>query len=666
MLDLVLQRLEGLDPRQVLFRVLDRDGAPLRELAVGEFLERVDTLILRLTHRLPQTPSPRGEQPALVLLHSDPDHFAVAFLAGLRAGFSMIPLPPPHSGHHAGALNFIRRVIEETGATSLLTDSESAHLFPIEGLPESVEIMATDHDEKTSPGTRNLNGGGVADREPDRIDTLLYTSGSTMDPKGVALGARAFDHYARSCSKSWGIDSRSALFSWMPSHHSFGLIFNVVMPLSTGCPLTSLPAMSFLEAPLRWLRGIDRFRATHTAAATFGYRHLIERVADAELTGLDLSRLELALIGAEPIQRDLCELVQGRLRRCSLSPTALSPIYGLSETGPVATDRREDRVRFREPKGIPLPIDPAFVGRALDETAIRITNPESGKELEPGAIGEVQVSSPALLEGYFQRPELTEKAIVLDGSRRWFRTGDLGCLEDGRLCVTGRIKEMMIVRGRKFFPQDVELLGRKAAGLRGGAAAFLESESGEIVLLLESDAATASVAELARTAVASELDVSVLVRIVPPGAIPRTSAGKIQRGRCRELWEPRRIVTEFDTKFDRVLDTAPDTALDSALDSAPEATTAEDNPLARLLVIFARQLKREIPTELFEREWSEWQLDSLQCIEIAAEIERAFPIEFSPTSFFRRGSLRELARTLGESSPGAKGSDPNKVGRVGG
>lgn len=622
-----MKLVRSAEPDRVMFRVLDSSGAVKRTLTLREVRQRVGAVLQKVTPRNAVS----GRTRPVILAHGDADRFATGFLAALLAGRTVIPLPPIRPDRASGAARLFGRVVSETGADLLLADSDT-----LEALPNLERHDLDAVSDSVAPGPRARRGSTP---EPPSPATILYTSGSTTVPKGVVLGAAALEHYAERCSAAWNVRPSSELFTWIPSHHSFGFIFNIVLPLATGCRVTTLPATSFLERPVRWMESMSQYRSTHTAASTFGYRHLLDRTGAADLEPLDLSSLEFALVGAEPIPRSLCEKFSESLAAAQIRPARLAPIYGLSETGPVSTHRPGRSLRFHQSGDHPRAIDPVFVGSPLEDTEVRVIEPESGSVLPDGREGEVLVSSPAVLSHYWQRDEETDRSIIDDQGRRWFRTGDLGVYADGELCITGRIKELIIVRGKKFYPHDIEWIGREAAGTSGAAVAFLARGSdpdgdGDVVLVLEAEQPAPDQADRAATAVAEELGIGISVQIHPVGTLPRTSSGKIQRGE----WARNHEVTKGSP-------------------SVASLETTDRSTVQTLLQIFERVLGRRLPDGAVVRDWSDWQLDSLQTIELAEAIERTFAVDFSPTAFFRRGSIDQLHRDLDEARTGGPRAD---------
>ncbi|MNT00201.1 putative ligase [compost metagenome] len=332
-----------------------------------------------------------------------------------------------------------------------------------------------------------------------------------------------------------------------------GLIGGLLMPLFCGNPLVLLSPQSFLLDPKRWLWAIHRRRATISTAPNFAYQLIAARIADEELQGLDLSCWRLALNGAEPVSPTTMDAFAARLAPHGFAPNALSPVYGLAEVALGAVfpdlgrgprlDRVDAEVLSGDRRAQPAADGPAFasVGRPLPGFDVRVAG-DDGLALSERQVGEIQLQGPSVMAGYLDAPEATEQAFQ-DG---WLRTGDLGYMADGELFIVGRSKDVILKGGRNYAPQDLERAAEQVPGIRKGcviafgvADAALGTEV--VVLVCESkeppdahDALAKAVQRRVAEAVGLQPDT---VTVVPPGTVPKTSSGKLQRGRCKALWQ---------------------------------------------------------------------------------------------------------------------------------
>jgi acyl-CoA synthetase (AMP-forming)/AMP-acid ligase II len=375
---------------------------------------------------------------------------------------------------------------------------------------------------------------------------VQFSSGTTFDPKPVALTHRAVVAQARILNGYWPdtAEVRHSGVSWLPLYHDMGLIGAVFPALERPGVITLLAPEHFVARPASWLRALSRYRATISAAPGFAYRLATEKVRDEELAGVDLGAWSVALAGAEPIVPAVLRRFQERFARWGLRPEALTPVYGLAEASlavtfcdldrPFATrryDRGElsrGRVRL-DPDGIELP----SLGRPVPGFEVRIATEEGGPP-DAARIGHVHVRGPSLMAGYLDLPEATARAFR-DG---WLDTGDLGFLFAGELYLTGRAKDVVILRGKNHSPLEIEQAVDGVAGVRrGGAVAVSHLPEGadrEVLLVFVERAGESDrVDELPRACTEAVLGATGLsvdqVHVLERGALPRTSSGKLRR-----------------------------------------------------------------------------------------------------------------------------------------
>jgi acyl-CoA synthetase (AMP-forming)/AMP-acid ligase II/acyl carrier protein len=347
---------------------------------------------------------------------------------------------------------------------------------------------------------------------------------------------------------------------WLPLYHDMGLIGNVLQPLYVGARAVLLSPLTFLQRPALWLAAVARYRATTSGGPNFAYDLCARKVGEEEKAGLDLSSWSVAFNGAEPVRAETVERFAAAFAPCGFRRAAFFPCYGLAEatlfvTGgapgagpvirPVDAAALERHQVADAPPGAP---GRALVGcgRAAAGQAVRIVDPESGAPCAPGRVGEVWVAGPSVAAGYWGRPEETARTFGarLAGEGPFLRTGDLGFLADGELFVTGRRKDLIILRGRNHYPQDLERTAEAShPALRPGCgAAFGVDRDGEerLVILQEverSAADPAGIADAVRRAVAGEHEVAVEeVVLVRSGTVLKTSSGKVRRAACRAAY----------------------------------------------------------------------------------------------------------------------------------
>ena len=418
---------------------------------------------------------------------------------------------------------------------------------------------------------------------PPEIDSgstamMQYTSGSTRAPKGVVLTHANLLHNLAAIHEAWGGDENDVAVYWLPQHHDMGLIGGILETIYVGCSTVLLSPAGFITRPIRWLETISRYQATMTAAPNFAYNLCVERSSPDERAALDLSSLATAMNGAEPVHAETLRTFTEAFAPSGLRPEALMPVYGLAEASLLVSggsehhtpvirwiDRgalSEDRVADANPAAATT-VSVVSCGRPRGGQRIVIADPETRRQRDADQVGEIWIAGPSVASGYRGKPEDTEKTFgaYLADTREgpFLRTGDLGFLHDGELFITGRCKDLIILAGNHYYPNDIEASVQSCHPvlLAGRGAAFtVPSESGtseQLVVvqevarqrILESDLPHLVAAAGAALAKHHGLLPQQFV-LVDQMMIPTTSSGKIQRGRCRQLFLDGELEMLFD------------------------------------------------------------------------------------------------------------------------
>jgi len=389
--------------------------------------------------------------------------------------------------------------------------------------------------------------------EPGAVAFLQYTSGSTAAPKGVVVTHGNLLHNEAMISRAFEQTEESVVVGWLPLYHDMGLIGNVLQPLCSGARCVLMAPTAFLQKPARWLQAISRYRATTSGGPDFAYELCVRRFGAEDSRALDLASWRVAFNGAEPVRHATLERFAEKFAPYGFRRQAFYPCYGLAEAtlfvagGDVAsapaTAGLAGEVLERPARRL------VCCGRAWSGQRIVIADPESRKPCAAGQVGEIWVGGPSIARGYWGRPELSEETfharLAGDGSGPFLRTGDLGFLAGGGLYVTGRIKDLIILRGRNLYPQDVEATAQGAhRDLRPGCgAAFSVDADGEERLVLvhelsrHATAAPEAVCDAIRQAVAELHEAQVYaVALLREGTILKTSSGKVRRRACRAAY----------------------------------------------------------------------------------------------------------------------------------
>lgn len=401
---------------------------------------------------------------------------------------------------------------------------------------------------------------------------LQYTSGSTSAPKGVMVSHANLLANLAMIARAFGNTRRSTYVSWVPLYHDMGLILNALQSFYVGAPCVLLSPVAFIQRPLVWLRAISDYRAEVACGPNFAFDLCVERYRPEQMAGIDLAGWKVALNGAEPVRADTIRRFSETFAAHGFAASAVFPAYGMAEAtvlvsagrrGAGPTLRTVSRDGLRQHRAAP-PRDEGDAqtivgcGGALAGERIAIVDRDSGVRFGAGLIGEIWVAGANVAQGYWQNPEATESAFGAripgedcaggDGGH-WLRTGDLGFLdEDGELFITGRIKEVVIIRGTNHYPQDIEHTVQSchpALRRHGGAAfAVLDGREAERLVVVQEVERTYRnriavdelVGRIREAIVGAHEIVPHEIALLRPGALPKTTSGKIQRALSRQLW----------------------------------------------------------------------------------------------------------------------------------
>ena len=497
-------------------------------------------------------------QTVAIMLPTSPDYFYVYF-GILLAGGVPVPIYPParlaqieeHVRRHA-------RILANARAAMMVTVRQGravAHL--LQGQVESLRAVVSADELLEERGAPQRVPVGASDTA-----FIQYTSGSTGDPKGVVLTHANLLANLRAMGPGLGVRPDDVFVSWLPLYHDMGLIGAWLGTLYYGLPLVVMSPLAFLARPVRWLRAIQHYRGTLSAAPNFAYELCARKIDDSELQGLDLSSWRLAANGAEAVLPDTLARFRDRFAPYGLRPEAITPVYGLAECSvglafpPPGRGPRIDSIRrdafVAEGQALPaVRDDPAalrFVscGHAIPGHALRVVDAQ-GRALAERLEGRLEFRGPSATAGYLDNPKANAQ-LLRDG---WLDTGDRAYIADGELFITGRVKDIVIRGGRNIYPHEVEEVVSEVAGVRKGCVAvFGSADPGtgteRLVVLAESREQAPESRERVRAAIADRVlavlgEPADVIAIAPPHTVLKTSSGKIRRSACRELFESGRV-----------------------------------------------------------------------------------------------------------------------------
>lgn len=582
-----------------------------------------------------------GER-ALLLFPPGLDYIT-AFFGCLLAGVVAVPAYPPQDTRSLGRLNAI---VTDAGASIALTTKD---LLPLtrSALDAPLRWIATDAPGPDAPraGAPGPAGTDPVAVAPEDLAFLQYTSGSTRLPRGVMLTHANLIHNLRAIYQSFAGTARDVMVSWLPPYHDMGLIGAILEPLYGGFPGVLMSPLHFLQKPYRWLKAISVHRGTISPAPNFGYELCLRKIDDERRASLDLSSWRAAVNGAEPVRVETIERFTERFAPVGFDPAAFRPSYGLAEaTLLVTADPVGESVRRFPVEGVSR----IACGTARGEQSVVVVDTATLAPAKSGQVGEVWVSGPSVSAGYWGRPTESTAlfgATLPDGRGPYLRTGDLGALDgEGALAVTGRLKDLLVLRGRNVYPHDVEEAAERShPALRPGCgAAFTVPVDGEerlaLVFEVADGADTEAVALAARRAVREECeaDLHELV-LIPPRTIPKTSSGKIQRRATREAY--------LSEALSRVGGWRSDDATAPGAQAAVPPRTPLESLIARIWAELLGRAEVGIHDDFFAS-----GAQSLLLSQLAVRIEAELPVRVTAGDLFQASTVAKLAELL-ESRP---------------
>jgi 8-amino-7-oxononanoate synthase len=597
--------------------------------------------------------------------------FISAFYGCLYGGMVAVPTSLSSLRQSRRVLDRLRAVADDSGARFILTTQRLLETGGGAGLakvPElaDVRVLATD---STPVGLeRTWAKPRIA---PDSLAYLQYTSGSTGEPKGVMVSHANVLHNLSQISARLQLDRQDVAVGWLPLYHDLGLVAGGLLALDVGYPCTLMSPMAFFQRPMRWMRAICHLRATFTMAPTFAYKLVARRATDEALAALDLRSLRVAVNGGEPIDAQAIRRFCHVFAECGVRPQSFFSSYGLAESTLMVSSVKPheatpvlwlNRTMLHDGLVVPSAADHpdsraiASCGYPGDDQEVLAVHPETRRPCPPGTVGEIWVRGPSIAQGYWNRPEQTARTFHArlegGGPERYLRTEDLGFVADGAVYVTGRLKDLIIVRGQNRYPQDIERTVERCHPAVLAAVAFAVERDREerLILVVEVQTAGADLSAIVTAVVAAvseehELHVSS-ASLVKPWRVPRTTSGKIRRGATRQAFLDHSLIELHRWSEQRV------TAVDGPGVDAPDQAD-HANVLESLIGRIAAVLERPADTLDPETSFSELGLDSLARVEVANAIAGAFHLSISSDTLRQFPTIDGLARALRGRADGA-------------
>ncbi|WND83244.1 non-ribosomal peptide synthase/polyketide synthase [Lysobacter capsici] len=593
----------------------------------------------------------RGDR-VLLLLPPSLDYI-VAFLACLHAGLVAVPAYPPGNRR---TLPRLRAIFDDCRpAACIVLDDEVRERCVREFGTAAASVAWIDPHTLPAPADdAGCEPYPVVESTPA---VLQYTSGSTSAPKGVIVTHGNLMANCAAAVARYGMTRDDVVVSWLPPFHDMGLVGAIAYPLFAGAGCVQFPPAAFMRRPHRWLRALSDHRATLTVAPNFAYALMAERADDPLLRAIRLDSVRVAVNGAERIRPDTLRRFADAYVDRGFAPNALTPAYGLAEATLLVAARLRapgeplrtivlDRRELARGRAIVAAGDDGIELASVGTPAgvhVLIADPLSGLASQDACIGEILVRGPSVAAGYWGQSAGTRESFTERDGETWLRTGDLGFVHEGELYVAGRSKELLILGGRNLYPQDIEqtVATVEPAFSADGCAVFaLEDEdSGALAIVQEISGASAldsvDLAARIRAALAEAHDLYDLARVVlvRAGHLPRTSSGKVQRGRCRDLLREGAFSAVWEWRVEQASDAPAD----------PDSL-AEDAVTERVAGIVADVLGA-VPEDRHQDLFA-FGLDSIQASMLIARLREAFGVDCTPADLFASPTLAGLARIV--------------------
>jgi natural product biosynthesis luciferase-like monooxygenase protein len=628
----------------------DTEEVSLTYAGLDELAHRVAALLQRL--------GAAGER--VLLVYPPGIDYLAAFFGCLYAGAVAVPAYPPRLNQ---SLNRLQSITSDAQPKVALT--QSTILSRVETLwPSTNAIQWID--------TAKLVEGVEAGYQPpvltgDDLAFLQYSSGSTGEPKGVMLSHENLMHNSKLLCFAFEYTAESMCVSWLPVYHDMGLIGGILQPLYGGFPCVLMSPVTFLQRPMRWLNAVSRYRATISGGPNFAYDLCVDKITKEQKATLDLSSWTVAFNGSEPIRKETLDRFAEAFEPCGFQRESFFPCYGLAEsslivsggvkgTAPFVKTLRPgalERNRVAEASSGEDSRPVIGCGRVLPEHRVVIVEPETFTHCSPNEIGEIWVSGKSVARGYWDHLLETDQTfnayISGTGEGPFLRTGDLGFLSAGQLYVTGRLKDLIIIRGLNHYPQDIESTVQRchpALRQNGGAAFSIDADGRERLVIVQelarkSHADIDEVMDAIRTVVAEKHELQVhAISLVKTDTIPKTTSGKIQRFVCRSKF--------LDGSLQNLAEWRGTAQLKTEV-PAPEPVDTPQTPAevqSWLASLLAAQLGIETSAIDLNQPLTWYGLDSLLAIELVHNIEATLSASIPMARLLQKVSIRELAAEI--------------------
>ena len=622
--------------------------------------------------------SAKGER--ALLLYPPGLEFICAFLGCLYAGVVAVPAYPPRAN------TSISRLL------AIVHDAEAKFALTTHSLKDKIATKFANHsseDKVTFIATDSIDLNLATDwQKPhltqDNLAFLQYTSGSTGTPKGVMVSHGNIIANSKSIARCFQNKPEHIVVSWLPPYHDMGLIGCIIQPAYIGISMYMMAPVTFLQRPYRWLEVISRYGANTSGGPNFAYELCVNQITPEQRDSLDLSGWELAFSGAEPVRSETIDKFAEYFAPCGFRKEAFYPCYGMAESTLIITGGSKqakpvidsfDSQGLTANRASPATNSATATtlvgsGQNISGQKIVIANPDNLTKCNDGEIGEIWVTSDSVAQGYWQRKEQTKEifnAYLVDtGDGPFLRTGDLGFLHKGELFVTGRLKDLIIIRGRNYYPQDIELTvdnSHPAVRIGCGAAFVIEIDGKEQLVITQEVKRSylrklnvEEVTKAIRNKVSQEHELQpYAVVLLKTGSIPKTSSGKIRRHACKAGFREGSLNVVGEWKLSglstKITDRIPSVGAVRELPLQDLRVHSIINPQKEniqnwLIANLAGRLGLSTDEIDINEPFANYGLDSLQAVRLSAELEDWLKIKLNPTLAYDYSTIASLATYL--------------------
>lgn len=592
----------------------------------------------------------------VLLLYPTGLEFITAFLGCLYAGVIAVPVNCPAVAEFEKSAKMISHIANDAEVVGVLTKIEYIEALDLhcKDLTQNNAIWIASSNDFRKENIKRYNLPKLTHQS---LAYLQYTSGSTSSSKGVKISHANLTHSLIETGKSWRYSKKSITLTWASHAHVYGLICGILVPLYHGTTAIVIPPAEFIKKPIRWLRLIDKYKVTHSGCPNFGYDVCVQQIKTEDCKNLNLAGWKVAVNGGEPVQEETLKQFTELVAPYGFNAEAFYLSYGMSEaTGLIAC--KTYLPNYSEHNTSPSR-KPLNLGKVLSGLTAVAVDPEKKTILQDGEVGEICLQGPSISKGYWRRVKENKEAFFtsLGSSKKAFlRTGDLGYISQGEIFLTGRLKELLVVHGKKYFPLDLEIASAGAHdGLvkKNGCIVFTVDQNGkeEIIVAQEvkdADDATSfeRIVKKIRGAISQHYQIDVYgIILLSANVLPRTTSGKLQRKLCQQQYLNQQLPIIF-SHYKSTQYTFPDAGSEKniAIDNKREQNEINSVSSLKADLIQKIALLLRIPQNEVDLEYNliEYGFDSINITQLVTELNEAYQLSLTPMILYEHKTLADF------------------------